>query len=98
MIENVTLKFKDKCMWPIIDYMWSSQPLSYLEDKIWDENGNGIEVKVNILNDEYFHNRITYNYRCVNGGFKEEAFELFAENTNVANIDNEPAREINFHN
>ena len=75
MIEFVTLKFKDRYLWPSIDYMWSSQPLNYLEDKVWDENGIGKYVEVNLLNEEFYHNRITYNYRCFNGGFKEEAFE-----------------------
>ena len=95
MTKFLTLKFKDKCLWPVLDYMWSSQPMTFLENAIWDENNIGRTVKVNILNDRYFNNTITYKYRCFNSGFTSDAFELFSDMDGPADIDFiEPALEM----
>ena len=80
-ISNLTIKFKDRNEWPLTALDWSSQvDYEFLEDFVWDENGEGKIISVDRISffNSYFKKYIYIDERHL---FKTDAFVDENQNT-----------------
>jgi hypothetical protein len=101
-ISSFTIKFKDRNEWPLRALDWSSQvDYEFLEDFVWDENGEGKIISGNQIS---FINSPYQDYILVNNrfAFKTDAFgdedqnklTIFLQNNGINLDENEIAEEI----
>ena len=101
-ISSFTIKFKDRNEWPLRALDWSSQvDYEFLEDFVWDENGEGKIISGNQIS---FINSSYQTYILVNNrfAFKTDAFvdedqnklTIFLQSNGINLDENEIAEEI----